>query len=53
MDKDIVWQAFYTILGEYAANRPLDYHNYLDLKQIPFDEKREKISYPFQAILED
>lgn len=38
MDKDIVWQAFYTILGEYAANRPLDYHNYLDLKQIPFDE---------------
>lgn len=43
MDKDIVWQAFYTILGEYAANRPLDYHNYLDLKQIPFDEKWEKI----------
>lgn len=43
MDIDIVWQAFYAILGEYAANRPLDYHNYLDLKQIPFDEKWEKI----------
>ena len=43
MDKDIVWQAFYTILGAYDANRPLDYQNYLDLKQIPFDEKWEKI----------
>ena len=38
MNKDIVWQAFYAILGEYAANHHLDYHNYLDLKQLPFDE---------------
>ena len=43
MNKDIVWQAFYATLGEYAANHHLDYHNYLDLKQLPFDEKWERI----------
>ncbi len=42
MNKDIVWQAFYAILGEYAVNHHLDYHNYLDLKQTSIRRKMGK-----------
>ena len=38
MDYEIVWNAYYAILSKYATTNSLDYHKYLDLKQMAIDK---------------
>lgn len=43
MDYEIVWNAYYAILSKYVATNGLDYHKYLDLKQMAIDKNWEAI----------
>lgn len=50
MDYEIVWNAYYAILSKYAATNGLDYHKYLDLKQMAIDKNWEAI---YESYYED
>lgn len=50
MDYEIVWNAYYAILSKYAATNGLEYHKYLDLKQMAIDKNWEAI---YESYYED